>query len=186
VDVQVEHRLACGFADVDADVEAVGAVVCGDQVSASVEVGCEGRSFLSRGVEPGRDVPSRDEEQVAFADREGVPEGPREVAFEGDAVLGGGAERALGGGRHRAVVGIFVPPHSGSILAGPALPARRLLRARAFRFERTDSDLGCPAAGRHFGPRGWVRTMGMSGLVRSAVVAESADGVARRTGSSLW
>ena len=104
VDVQVEDGLAGGFADVDADVEAVGAVAAGDQLSASVEAGGQGRSLLGGGVEPGGDVPSRDDEQVAFADREGVPEGPREAVFEGDAVLGGEAEGARGGCRHGVVV----------------------------------------------------------------------------------
>ena len=39
VDVQVEDGLARGFADVDADVEAVGAVAAGDQLSAAIEGG---------------------------------------------------------------------------------------------------------------------------------------------------
>jgi hypothetical protein len=105
VDVQVEDGLARGFADVDADVEAVGAVAAGGQVSASVDAGAQGRSLLGGGVEPRRDVLSRDDEQVAFAHREGVPEGPREAVFEGDAVLGREAEGAGRGRRHRAPFG---------------------------------------------------------------------------------
>ena len=85
-----------------------GMVAAGDQVSASVDAGGQGRLFLGGGVEPCRDVPSRDEEQVAFAHREGVPEGPREAVFEGDAVLGGEAEGALGGRRHGVVFGLLV------------------------------------------------------------------------------
>ena len=44
---------------------------------------------MLRGVELGRDVAARDEEQVAWAHGEGVPEAPREAVFEGDAVVGG-------------------------------------------------------------------------------------------------
>jgi hypothetical protein len=46
-------------------------------------------------------VPSRDDQQVAFAHREGIPEGPRQPVFEGDPVLGGEAEGAGRGRRHR-------------------------------------------------------------------------------------
>jgi hypothetical protein len=87
-DVPMEDGLACGFADVDADVEAVGVVTAGEELSALVDGGCYGGSLLRRGVEPGRDVPSRDDQQVAFAHREGIPEGPREPVFEGDAAPG--------------------------------------------------------------------------------------------------
>ena len=120
VDVQVEDGLARGFSDVDADVEAVGAVAAGDQLSASIEGGGQGRLFLGGGVEPGRDVPSRDEEQVAFAHREGVPEGPREAVFEGDAVLGGEAERARGGCRHGVVFGLLALRVISSLPSRPA------------------------------------------------------------------
>jgi hypothetical protein len=101
VDVQVEDGLACGFADVDADVEAVGVVAAGEELSALVDGGCYGGSLLCRGVEPGRDVPPRDDQQVAFAHGEGIPEGPREPVFEGDPFLGGEAEGAGRGRRHR-------------------------------------------------------------------------------------
>ena len=120
VDVEVEDGLARGFADVDADVEAVGAVAAGDQLSASVDAVGQGRSLLGGGVEPGRDVPSRDEEQVAFAHREGVPEGPRQAVFEGDAVLGGEAEGALGGCRHGVAAGLLVRRVISSLPSRPA------------------------------------------------------------------
>jgi hypothetical protein len=108
VDVEVEDGLARGFADVHADVEAVGVVAVVEEVPRPVDSGDDGCLLLLAGVEPGRDVPSGDDEEMAFADREGVPEGPRQAVFEGDPVAGGGAERAIGGCRHRGWVGCFV------------------------------------------------------------------------------
>jgi hypothetical protein len=108
VDVEVEDGLASGLADVDADVEAVGVVATRQEIPGTVD-GCGDRCLLVLArVEPGRDVPSGDDEEMAFADREGVPEGPRQAVFEGDPVAGGGAERAIGGCRHRGRVGCFV------------------------------------------------------------------------------
>jgi hypothetical protein len=89
-------------ADVDADVEAVGAVAAGDQLTASIDAGCQGGSLLGRGVEPCRDVTARDDEQVAWAHGEGVPEAPGEPVFEGDAVVVGKQNGQLVG----AVIGL--------------------------------------------------------------------------------
>ena len=89
-------------------------------VAAAIDAGGQGRSLFGGGVEPGGHVPSRDDEQVAFADREGVPEGPRETVFEGDAVLGGEAERARGGRRHGVAAGLLVLRVISSVPARPA------------------------------------------------------------------
>ncbi len=120
VDVEMEDGLPRGFADVDADVVAVGVVAAGDQVSAAIEAGGDCRALVGGGVEPGRDVPARNDEEVARVHREGVPEGPREAVFEGDAVLGGEAEGALGGCGHGAVVCLFVLRVISSVPSRPA------------------------------------------------------------------
>jgi hypothetical protein len=70
VDVKVEDGLARGLADVNADVEAVGVVAAHQEVPGAVD-GCRDRCLLLlAGVEPGRDVPPRDDQEVALADRE--------------------------------------------------------------------------------------------------------------------
>ena len=119
-------------------------------------------------------VPSRDEEQVAFAHREGVPEGPRQAVFEGDAVLGGEAEGALGGCRHGVVFGLLalrvisgLPSRPAAMQAGHRQTLHRVASCRRnrptvmsvdairpavagvslsgwFCSSRADSDLGCP------------------------------------------
>ena len=73
VDVQVEDGLACRLADVDADVEAVGPVALLDDGLCFVDGSSESGLLVLRGLEPGGDVPPRDDEEVAGRDGEGVP-----------------------------------------------------------------------------------------------------------------
>ncbi len=55
VDVQVEDGLACGFADVDADVEAVGVMTAGEELSALVDGRCRSSPAGHHpGIDPGR------------------------------------------------------------------------------------------------------------------------------------
>ncbi len=79
MDVEVHHGLAGGFADVDADVVAIGVEVLVEEGSGSPGEGEEGSVFLIGGVEEACDVAEGDEEEVAGARRElviaGVAEG---------------------------------------------------------------------------------------------------------------
>ncbi len=98
VHMQVEDRLAAGRADVDADVEAVGDLrmkTAQDRVAGDRDRRGQLGLLGGRGLEPGRDVPARDEERVRGGDGEGVPEAEGEGAFVEDAVLGDSAERAI-------------------------------------------------------------------------------------------
>ena len=67
MDVEVHHGLAGGFADVDADVVAIGVEVLVEEGSGSPGEGEEGSVFLIGGVEEACDVAEGDEEEVAGA-----------------------------------------------------------------------------------------------------------------------
>ena len=73
VNVQMEDRLACGLADVDADVEAVRAVALEDGGPRGVYRVRERVTFVRCRVEPPRDVATRYEQRVAGGDRETRP-----------------------------------------------------------------------------------------------------------------
>jgi hypothetical protein len=84
VDVEVKYCLTGGLPDVDADVVPVRPVTLGHNVACYGEGAHEGGLLLSSGVEPGRDVPPRDEQRVAGGDGETVPESPCEFVLVED------------------------------------------------------------------------------------------------------
>ena len=125
VDVEVGDGLARGLADVDADVEAVGAVAGEDGLSGEGEGGGELGLLLGGGVEPGGDVAAGDEKGVAVAHGEGVPEGEDGGALVEDALGVGSAEGAGGCGRgwSRLVAGDDELAVEADVDAGAAAPS---------------------------------------------------------------
>ena len=74
VNVQVGDGLACGFADIDADVEAVRAVAALDFLLRRVD-GCQNFGLLFRsGFEPTRDMSLGNNECVSTGNRETIPQ----------------------------------------------------------------------------------------------------------------
>ena len=70
----MRYRLSRGFADVHADVEAVGVMFREDRLAGDRHGGSELHVLFARCVEPACDVAGRDEEGVAFADGVSVPD----------------------------------------------------------------------------------------------------------------
>ena len=75
VDVQVGDGLTGSGPDVDADVVALGLVLGFDMGFGDFQGTCECLLFFTRGIEPGGDMPSRDDQQMAGTYREPIPEG---------------------------------------------------------------------------------------------------------------
>ena len=68
MDVEVHHRLAGGFSDVDADVVAVGVAALVEEVFCLPDEGEEGGEFCVGRIEEAGDVPEGDDEEVAGAE----------------------------------------------------------------------------------------------------------------------
>ena len=82
--MEVKHRLPGGLPDVEADVVPVRPVTLGHNVACGGEGAHEGGLLLGGDVEPGRDVPPRDDQRVAGGDGEAVPERPGELILVED------------------------------------------------------------------------------------------------------
>ena len=75
VDVQVGNGLTGGGTDVDPDVVALGLVLRFDVGFGDFQCTRECLVFFGGGVEPGWDMPDRDDQQMAGADGKAIPEG---------------------------------------------------------------------------------------------------------------
>jgi hypothetical protein len=84
VNVEVKYCLPGGLPDVDADVVPVRPVTLGHDVAGDGDRIYEGGLLIGGCVEPGRDVPPRDEQRVARGDGEAVPEPPGELILVED------------------------------------------------------------------------------------------------------
>ena len=105
VHVEVEHRLPPRGADVDADVVPVRPVALLDAPTGDLGRPCERLALLVRRVEPGRDVPSRNEQRVPRAHRERVPQAHDDVVLVEHPARVGVTERAERGATgHRSRV----------------------------------------------------------------------------------
>ncbi len=74
VDVQVRDGLPGGVTQVDADVEAIGTPLRADDATDCLDRTEERSAFLGRRIEPGGDVPIRNDQRVALGNREAIPE----------------------------------------------------------------------------------------------------------------
>ncbi len=75
VDVEVGDGLTGSGSDVDPDVVALGFVLGFDMGFGDFQGTCERLLFFTRGIEPGSDMPSRDDQQMAGTYREPIPQG---------------------------------------------------------------------------------------------------------------
>jgi len=74
MDMEVENRLAGGGAAVDADVVAIGSIMLLDDPFGLMDGRDEGHLLRGRGLEPGRNVPSRDQQGMAWRYGVGIPQ----------------------------------------------------------------------------------------------------------------
>jgi hypothetical protein len=94
VDVQVEHRLPGGGADIDADVVAVGPVTLVNERSCRVYQGYEGGLLRFSRVEKTQDVSSWNDERMSGGHRVTIPQRDRQLILSEHPVFWGIAERA--------------------------------------------------------------------------------------------
>ncbi len=130
VDVKVGDGLASRLADVDAEVEAVGAVPGEDGLAGDGESRDELRLLLAGGVEPAGHVSSGHEKGVALARRESVPEAEDQASAVEDELRVGLAEGA--GGMGQRVCRVMVRRPSRPLVTQSA-QRQRLMRRRAIR-----------------------------------------------------
>lgn len=121
MDVQVGNRLARRCTDVDSYVKAIWLVDLFNFLTGDFNTSHEFELFLGCRVEPGRDVPFRNDQRMPGADRESVPEPQRQASGVEDSRGLRSAERAVS----RAHL-IFPRPSSTRVTrSSPSSPALR-------------------------------------------------------------
>jgi len=92
MDMKVKYRLTGGGTAVDADVIAIGSIMLLDDPFGLMDGRDEGHLLGGRGLEPCRNVPSRDQEGVPGRYGVGVPQPKHLFAAKKNAVFGWAAE----------------------------------------------------------------------------------------------
>ena len=94
MNVQMEHGLAGGRPDVNADVESVGLVSAQDLLPRHLNTLQQRNLLFGSGIEPSRNVPTRDDQEVPGRHRESIPQANEPVGLEGDSSVVWLAEEA--------------------------------------------------------------------------------------------
>ena len=97
MNVEMEHGLAGGRPNVDADVEPVGLVAAQNLLTRHFDALEQGDLFFGSGIEPSRNVTTRDDQEVSGRHGESIPQANEPVGLEGKSSVVRLAEEALVG-----------------------------------------------------------------------------------------
>jgi hypothetical protein len=126
MDVKVKNRLACGCATVDTYIVSIGLVILLNGGLGLINGAYEGNVFFRRGLEPRRNVSSRNQERMAGRHRVSVPQTKHLIPAQKYASLWWVAERTFHGAKWYLSP---IWPGRSPFLPDPILLAHRLYQS---------------------------------------------------------